>query len=64
MIFRKCNKCKKRVWFWHRNGKIILTLNNGKRKILHYCIDCASNILTRSVEEKMVTIEEVSYEKN
>jgi NAD-dependent SIR2 family protein deacetylase len=44
MLFYKCKKCKKVVWFWQSCAEVILVLKSGKKKIIRYCFDCGSKL--------------------
>lgn len=52
MLFRICKKCKKIVWFWDDCGSVTLHLKNGKKKVLHFCIDCGLELAKKATNAK------------
>jgi hypothetical protein len=45
MIIYKCVKCKKIIFFWQNNAKVIIKLQNGKIKNLPLCFDCGCKLI-------------------
>jgi predicted nucleic acid-binding Zn-ribbon protein len=49
-MFHKCKKCGRLVWFWQNKAAIDIRFKNGKKKILHHCLDCGMKLAEQAVE--------------
>jgi predicted nucleic acid-binding Zn-ribbon protein len=47
-MFHKCRECGRIIWFWQSKAAIAITLKNGKKEVLRYCLDCGLKLIERS----------------
>jgi len=47
VIVKRCNKCKKFVWWFQGQGELQLELKSGKKIKKTYCYECIIQIINK-----------------